>query len=317
MNKNIIKKIAILGATSHIAKGLIYNFLKDAKRENQHLFLFARRPEKVKSFLKENGLKGHCVVSGFRDFNKSAFDAIINCVGIGNPADLKDNIGSIFSLTEEFDNLIMKYVINHKNTCYLNFSSGAVYGNDFSEPAVNNYSRKLSVNNLKQEDYYGIAKLNSEMKHRAYGDLNIVDIRIFSYFSRFVDLEAGYFITDLISALKNDAEFVTDSSDFVRDYLHPLDLFRLIGLIIKKKGYNGAIDAYSSKPVNKFKILKYFTKEYGLRYKIKELDIYCPTGKKNPDYSSFYKARQFGYVPSFSSLETISGESKHLLEINE
>ena len=46
-------RIAILGATSHIAKGLILNFIKSKENE---LFLFARIPKKVKKFLQENNL---------------------------------------------------------------------------------------------------------------------------------------------------------------------------------------------------------------------------------------------------------------------
>lgn len=43
------KKIAILGATSHIAKGLIYNFNKEEANE---LFLFARSIDRLQGFLK-------------------------------------------------------------------------------------------------------------------------------------------------------------------------------------------------------------------------------------------------------------------------
>ena len=76
------KKIAILGATSHIAKGLIFNFTKSKKDE---LFLFARFPDKVKNFLRVNNLGLNCHIYGFKYFQRGEYDVVINCVGLVSP----------------------------------------------------------------------------------------------------------------------------------------------------------------------------------------------------------------------------------------
>ena len=57
------KKIAILGATSQIAKGLILNFMKSKRVE---LFLFARFPKKIKDFLKVTSLGVHRHIYDFK-----------------------------------------------------------------------------------------------------------------------------------------------------------------------------------------------------------------------------------------------------------
>lgn len=291
------KKIAILGATSHIAKGLMLNFMQS---KGDKLFLFARFPKKVRNFLEAHSLGLHPHIYDFRHFRRGKYDVIINCVGLGTPAKVKEASGEVFKLTEEFDNMILEYLQRYPNTLYINFSSGAVY--------------TISVNDVKPEHYYGIAKLHQEAKHRALQKLNIVDIRVFSYFSRFIELDSGYFLTELIKSLKRKKTFVTNSCDFVRDFLAPQDLFDLICLIIKAKPFNGAIDAYSSMPISKFKLLDYFVKNYSLKYTINRgLKLICPTGVKSRYCSSSRKAAGLGYKPKFSSLEVVAMESKYIL----
>ena len=289
------ERIAILGATSHIAKGLIYNFIKSG-RDNK-LFLFSRSPERAKEFLTANGLKGDIHIKRFHDFPRYKYDTIINCVGLGTPNKIKSGPALIFKLTEEFDNMVMAYLDKYPQGLYINFSSGAVYGN-----------------NIKTQDYYSIAKINSEAKHRCRQDLNIMDIRVFAYFSRFIDLNSGYFLSELVRSIKKGEELVTNSCDFIRDYLGPQDLFSLIKLIIKNKPFNGALDAYSNKPVSKFKLLDFFNKKYALRYVVDNNIKFCsPTGAKDVYCSKFHGAAKLGYKPEFSSLETIKTESEFIL----
>lgn len=305
------KKIAIFGAASHIAKGLIYNFI----RENEcRLFLFARFPEKVKEFLKLNSLKGKIDLVSFNDFAHKEYDFIINCVGVGTPNKVRDNPSLIFSITEKYDNMILNYLSKFIKTGYINFSSGAVYGGSFKE-AVGEFSgHNISLNNFDWQDYYGIAKINSEAKHRAEKGSNIVDIRVFAYFSRFVDLKAGYFLTDLIESIRQGNQFITSSCDFVRDYLHHSDLFALIKLIMARRPFNTALDAYSKKPISKFELLDYFSKNYGLKYRVdKNLNFSCPTGEKNFYYSNSRKAADLGYKPNYSSIDTVMKEASFIL----
>ena len=156
------KKIAILGATSHIAKGLMLNFIQN---KEDKLFLFARLPRKVRNFLEAHSLGSHRHIYDFKHFRREKYDVIINCVGVGTPAKVKEASGEVFKLTEEFDNMILGYLRRYPDTLYINFSSGAVYS--------------ISVDDIKPEHYYGIAKLHQEAKHRALRKLNIVDIRVF------------------------------------------------------------------------------------------------------------------------------------------
>lgn len=304
-------KIAILGATSHIAKGLICCFNED--RENQ-LYLFARSPQKVKDFLKFNSVKKVVFLSKYDGFLQKKYDVIINCVGIGSPRKLQEEIASIFQITETYDNMALDYLRISPHACYINFSSGAVYGGSFSEPVKEDSACRLPVNSMGAQDYYGIAKINAEAKHRAQRDLHIIDIRIFSYFSRFIDLDAGYFLTDLIKSVKRKSKFITNPCDFIRDYLDLRDLFCLIKLVMKGKPSNAVFDAYSHAPVNKFTLLDYFSKTYGLKYKINEkISFVCPTGEKNIYCSGSKYAASLGYKPKFSSMETVAAESEYIL----
>ena len=291
------RKIAILGASSHIAKGLLLNFLQSKGNE---LFLFARLPKKVNNFLEAHGFGSHRHIYDFKLFAKKKYDVVINCVGLGTPAKVKEANEGVFRLTEEFDNMVLEYLLHYPKTLYINFSSGAVYS--------------IDVNDIKPEHYYGIAKLHQEARHRALKRLNIVDLRVFSYFSRFIELDSGYFLTELIKSLKQKEIFVTNSCDFVRDFLSPQDLFALISLIIKAKHFNGVIDAYSAASISKFKLLDYFVKNYSLKYIIKRaLKLICPTGVKSRYCSSSRKAAALGYQPKFSSLDTVAAEASYIL----
>jgi nucleoside-diphosphate-sugar epimerase len=310
------KQVAILGATSHIAKGLVDNFLKH--RKDYELFLFIRSPEKLKSFLDS------CNYTDFPDkqilsfsaFNTNEYDVIINCVGVGTPKGYENLEENILELTERFDSLVLNYLKKHPDKLYINFSSGAVYGKDYSEPISIKTKLALDVNNVGDKDFYLIAKLNSEAKHRALKSFNIVDLRVFSYFSRFIDLSAGFLLTELINCIKNKEIFITNSQDIVRDFVHPQDLFSLIEKIVQKKeAINDFYDVYSKAPIKKLELIAFFVKEYNLKYQIKDdLNIANTTGIKTFYYSINKKAQAIGYRPQYSSLECIKKESKEIVK---
>ncbi|MFH1442342.1 MAG: NAD(P)-dependent oxidoreductase [Candidatus Omnitrophota bacterium] len=298
MDKKTKNKIAILGATSHIAKGLIYHFSREGYK---NIYLFARSKNKLEAFLKQINCPYAYPKKDFADLSKHGYDAIINCVGLGTPVKVKETDGNIFKLTEEFDNMVLEYLRRYPRAVYINFSSGAVYS--------------ISVNDMKPENYYGIAKLHQEAKHRALNKSSIIDIRLFSYFSRFIDLDSGYFLTELLKSLKNKNIFIAEPCDFTRDFISPRDLFNLICLIIKAKPFNSAIDAYSLAAVSKIKLLKYFAKTHGLKYTFKHnLNLICPTGVKSLYCPKSRKAAGLGYKPNDSSIETVAMESKYILE---
>ena len=70
---NTTYRIAILGATSQIAKDLIISFSTEA---NKRLCLFARRPDEVTKWLASAGLAGRYPVDKFSSFGKQTFDAV-------------------------------------------------------------------------------------------------------------------------------------------------------------------------------------------------------------------------------------------------
>ncbi|MCL4378885.1 MAG: NAD-dependent epimerase/dehydratase family protein [Actinobacteria bacterium] len=306
------KKIAILGATGHIAKNIISRFIK---LENCSLYLFARSGEKLNSFLKSLVSADAIKNIGLNDFNNEKFDTVINCTGAGDPEKLK-NIGpEIFRLTEYFDNFILDYLKNNNDCIYMNFSSGAAFGTDFSMPADEYKCNSINLNNISEKDNYGIVKLYSEAKHRSYKKLNIVDLRVFAFFSRYIDIKAKYFITDIISCIKESREFLTGSDNFIRDYIHPDDLFNFINICINLEKINDAFDIYSLKPVTKFEILDYFSTHYNLKYKIISGTLEeSITGRKDNYYSINKKAERIGYLPQHSAMESIIKESEKILK---
>lgn len=307
--------IAITGATSHIAKGLIHHFTGIG---NVRLFLFARNAKPVYRFLKVSGgreSRNLEVYEGYQRFTEQNYDFIINCVGLGTVSEEPHVFTSFFMVTEEFDNLILSYLIQSPRTCYINFSSGAVYGNHYLEPAQRDSLNKIRVNGISRDDYFTIAKLNSEAKHRAFENLNIIDIRVFSYFSRYIDLTGKYFMTELLSALIHKKVFYTNSEDIVRDFIHPEDLFALINKCINSKSMNTAFDAYSLKPITKMEILDHFTSVYNLKYRIDNSSTHDTlTGRKSIYYSLDHKAGEMGYRPRYTSLETISREAACIMQ---
>ncbi|MDO8733987.1 MAG: NAD-dependent epimerase/dehydratase family protein, partial [Elusimicrobiota bacterium] len=286
------KKIAILGATGHIAKGLICNF---SKSRYKNVFLFARSLSRLQCFLDKINCKYKWKKNGFDKFNKYNYDVIINCVGLGTPSKLKEAISDVFGLTERFDNMIIEYLAGHPITLYINFSSGAVYGTDFSDPTDDSTFSKWNINNIKESDYYGIAKLNSEAKHRVLKNFNIVDLRIFNYFSRFMELDTKYLLGEIILCLKNREVFKTDKKNITRDFIHPMDLFSLVEKCIARNKINDVFDAYSKKQITKFEILEYFKKNYGLKYMVKKnVNVSSITGNKDKYYSKSRKAGKIG-----------------------
>lgn len=271
-------KIAVLGSTSHIAKNLIDRFTNDK------LYLFSRSLDNLHQFV------------------KGEYNAVINCIGIGTPNRL-DVVGSeIFRLTEYYDNLITDY-IKDRDCSYINFSSGIVH-----REAVGFSGKKYN---------YRVAKVYAEAKHRAYPDLNITDLRVFAFFSKYIDFNSGYFITKLISCVKDGTVFITGENNMVRDYVHPNDLFDLVNICVHLKRFNDNLDVYSTKPVTKFEIINYFVTQYGLKYKVIES---TPEGYMSGTSDNYFtknkKAELLGYKPKYSSMDCIIDGSKEILNGN-
>ncbi|MFA7252966.1 MAG: NAD-dependent epimerase/dehydratase family protein [Patescibacteria group bacterium] len=305
-------KICILGASSHIARGLVFNFLQEGEDD---LYLFDKGIYCFNNYTADLSSKKVRKIGLSDKFESVNFDAIINCIGIGDPAKLKQAGGFIFDLTEKFDNKILKYLEKHKRTLYINLSSGAVFGKSVSKPINNSTLTTLDLNNIQPEDYYSITKINCEAKHRAHPDLRIIDLRVFSYFSRFISLETGFFMTDVINALLEDRVLETQSGDMVRDFIHPSDFFALVKKCLAADDINAAFDVVSRKPVKKTEILIHFKDRFGLKYKFVDKEGYIEaTGAKNSYFSKNLKAKEIlDFIPEHSSLRALEMETETIL----
>ncbi|WGU93822.1 NAD(P)-dependent oxidoreductase [Paenibacillus dendritiformis] len=313
MEKNNKINIAILGATGHIAKNLVVG-LHTCK--NYHLQLFARNQDNLRQFLIWNvNDRDNISIHGFDEFMQGNFNVIINCIGIGNPTTLIQSQGHIFGITEKFDNLILDYLHKSQDTLYINFSSGAAYGSDYFVPATIDKQACFNINDINNNDFYSIAKLNAEAKHRAYSHFNIVDLRIFGFFSRFIDMESSYFINDLLRSVKESKKLVTSSNDMIRDYIHPIDLLDIIDKCIELHKINDVFDVYSMKSVSKFELIDYFMRTFNIEVDVQNVTFQSPTGNKLNYYSNNNKLEDIGYKPTYSSLDTISIETKAILNL--
>lgn len=307
-----MKKIAILGATGYIGKSLTYCL--SLKKEFE-VFLFARSEKKLNVFLDSIDKRRNFTACNFSKFGNYQYDVVINCIGIGDPKKMKEAGFELFEITEKFDNLILNYLKQYPKTKYINFSSGAVYGKSIGAPINKKSQLILDINNIDQGDCYAVSKINCEAKHRCLIDLNIIDIRLFSFFSRFIELKkTGFLLSHIINAINNKTIFTAVPDDFVRDFINPIDLLNLIKLIIKKEKINDFFDVYSQRPISFFQLLKYFKKKYGLEYKIsRNIELISPTGSKNAYYSKNKKAKLLGYQPKYSSMAGIEEEIKYLI----
>lgn len=296
-------KIAILGATSQIAKDLIVSFSATA---DKHLHLFARRPDEVTKWLAFVNLSGRYPVDDFSEFSKHEFDAVINFVGVGNPAQALAMGNAIYEITLRFDEMVLDYLQSRSNCRYLFLSSGAAYGSSFNEPADRNTPAIVSINNLAPHEWYGVAKLHAECRHRSYSEFAIIDIRVFNYFSQTQDISARFLISDILRAVRDNTVLMTSPDFIVRDYLHSSDFYKLVNALLSTPATNAAIDCYSRAPVNKPDLLIAMKEKFGLKFEVTEASISVnATGGKPHYYSLNKRAAEFGYQPGLTSLEGI------------
>ncbi len=304
-------RIALLGATSQIAKDLIVSFSAD---KYITLHLFARRPEKVKKWLATVGLLGRYLIDDFHEFGKHEFDAVINFVGVGNPAQAVEMGNSIFDVTLRFDELVLDYLQLHPTCRYLFLSSGAAYGSNFNEPANCNTPGLVAINNLAPHEWYGVAKLHAECRHRAHPEFSIVDIRVFNYFSRTQDISARFLITDILRAIRDKTVLKTSPEYIVRDFLHPSDFYRLVNALLSAPAANAVVDCYTLAPIDKSTLLAAMQENFGLKVEITDATAGVnATGSKPHYYSLNKRAAEFGYQPGLASLAGVMQEMEAML----
>ncbi|NDP39372.1 MAG: NAD(P)-dependent oxidoreductase [Rhodoferax sp.] len=300
-------RIAILGATSQMAKDLVLSFAANTQHE---LRLFARRPDAVKEWISCNRLSNLISAGSFEDFGvDEPFDAILNFVGVGNPAQAVAMGASIFDATLTYDEMALNYLSHHPECRYVFLSSGAAYGSNFEQPVDGNSRAAISINHLQPQDWYAVAKLHAECRHRALPHLPIVDVRVFNYFSHTQDMSARFFITDILRAIQSGETLMTSSDNIVRDYIGPDDFFYLVSLILAQPPINEVVDCYTQAPVDKMTLLASMKERFGLRYEVSNAPAGVnATGVKMNYFSNNRRAEVFGYVPSKTSLDSVLDE---------
>ena len=296
-------RTVITGGTSHIARALTPFFLG----KGDELCLFARRPEALK------GLDVR-VESDFSRLAGLEYDLLINCIGAGTPNLIREDPHLWFSVLEPFDNLALASLKRNPEALYVHFSSGAVFDRDANAPVDEESSKTFFPNHLTMEQWYPVAQLYAEAKHRSLPALRILDLRIFSFFSRFIDLESGYFMTELVKARVEKRPFATTRQEIVREFPAPADLAALIRRAAEQPSLNPALDVRSAKSVSKSEILRAFAEKFSLRYEYTDLRESSPNGHAEIYFSDSRRAEETtGVSPRFTSLETLLTETEALL----
>jgi nucleoside-diphosphate-sugar epimerase len=293
-------RIVIMGAGSTVAKDLITSF-----NDEHFLELFSREPSSASRWMVEKGFKNF-FARPYADF-KSLKDAdvIINFVGAGDPAMIQRLGADIFKITQTFDEMALDYINQHRECKYIFISSGAVFGDNFLTPADANKNAIIPINNVQPQHYYGIAKAQAEIRHRVTGR-NIIDLRLYNYFSSTCNLKQRFMISDIIRAIQTKTVFQVDRNNIMRDYVGPLDFYQMIYVLMNTGQINTAIDCYSRQPVSKTSLLTTMAERYGLEYEtVGNLTGLSPTGVKQNYYSTNTAAYALGYRPTLTSLETI------------
>jgi nucleoside-diphosphate-sugar epimerase len=299
-------RIAILGATSELARDLVRIWTSATA---DVFALYSRRPEDVERWIRTIGLEERARAFSYDCLDgERGIDVLINFVGVGNPAKAKAMGTSILDVTQTYDSIALSYLERNAECRYIFLSSGAVFGSKFDQPVDSNTLAMLPINSLRTQDWYSIAKLNAECRHRSRADLPIIDVRVFSYFSHTQDMSSTYFMADLVNAYRRDEELVTSSLNIVRDYVAPTDFFNLIWTMATAPRVNTAVDCYSRAPIDKFSILEWMRTSYGLFYVVASHDSGSNVAAKENYYSVNKKAQEFGYEPECSSLESIARE---------
>lgn len=304
-------RIAILGATSEIAKDLVLSLAADGE---VNVFLFARRPGAVTAWLANVQLAGRYPVADFPAFGTLEFDAIINFVGVGNPARAAAMGNSIFDLTLQYDGIVLDYLRDHPHCRYLFMSSGAAYGAAFEKPVDRDTRAAVTINDLPPQEWCGVAKLHAECRHRAHPEWAIADVRVFNYFSRTQDVSARFMIMDIMRAIRGRTVLKISPGNILRDFLHPVDFHNLVRGLLCSPAANTVVDCYSRAPIDKYTLLSVMQRQFGLRYEFVETSAaLTATGVKPCYYSLNRRAADFGYQPTLTSLEGVLREAEGML----
>jgi len=222
----------------------------------------------------------------------------------------------ILEVTRKVDEMAMAYLQRRPDCRYIFLSSGAAYCSRFEAPAEEHTCSSIAINQLQPQDWYGLAKMYAECRHRANTHLPIVDLRVFSYFSRTQDMSARFLLTDALRSIRNRTVLQTSAAQNIRDYLHPSDFHALVACVLTHAPSNTALDCYTLGPIDKWTLLETMREKFSLQYETAGSDAAVnATGSKPQYYSLDRRAAAFGYVPSLSSMEGVLRETEAYLGV--
>lgn len=256
----------ILGASGHVGQNIVHYM----KGSIDDVMPYSR---------KEGDIPIHLFSS-----NSSDASILVNCIGVGTPQKEKTIGGALFDLENEWDDKCLSYLEKHPNATYFYFSSG------------------VADERFDENTEYANTKKKIEAKHKQY-PYRIFDIRLFSFFSRFIDIKNEQFIPSIIRAILRKERLIVSPMEIMRDYIHPCDLTSSIFMMYNSDSTGGACEVGSSEPVTKTEVLDWFTNTYGLVY---DWDFTKEEGKK--EYTPLFPFK--GFV---SSMDTIINESSRIL----
>lgn len=291
------QRIAILGATGHVGQALFHEAV------NRGLVCHGYVRDLLKA---SNVLPGQICKTTDLLFDNE-YDVLINAISAN---DIRSFV--LFETLELWDYKMIEYAKRYPHCCCVNISSGAVYGDTYSNAADDTTSYQIQPNRISPSQYYGLVKLLCEQRHRSLSSLKLVDLRLFAFFTRYIDLSQPFFMSDVINAIKHDRPLVTTKIDFERDYIHPKDFFNLI-LLCADSGVNASFDLYSKCPVSKSRIIAALKEKYGLSVQA-GLTWESKTGIKSKYYSKCRNAEKIGYIPRYTSLDVIMTEAERILK---
>jgi hypothetical protein len=217
-------KILILGHTGHIGRGLF------------------------EELGKEHEVNGSSRSEPWDDWIFQRYDIIINCVGTGTPKSTAEAGNSIIETTFLVDQAVLSHMntAKGKDTMYVYLSSGVADERFFDMSP------------------YAVSKVATEMIHRSHADKWIIDLRIYSYLSEYIDLDSGYLITEMIKCVLEGRTFYCENKDIVRNYTGTYAISNLILNEYSGGKYNRAIASHDYGDISMTELLHIFKYRYDL-----------------------------------------------------
>ena len=304
-------EIAILGATGYIGRALFGELMTD---ESVKVAGYSRNVVSAKETLA--GYKvPHTDINNYKEILSHEYEVIINATGIGSPKKLRENPAAVFEVTEEMDKMIFDYLDKYPKTRVFNISSGAVYGLAATSEVQEETEACFAINSLSAKEGYALAKLCSEVKHRARNKSSIVDLRVFAFVSRYLDPNDLFLVSDIAQSLKNEISLKTNSTDLVRDFTTAGDLVAVLKFLTEREPVNDVFNMKSKEAVSKFELLEKLKEELGLTFEVEELNESSHTGVKNVYAPKFSRLESLGYKPRYTSTENVTSELKAFLTL--